>query len=474
MAPLLASLVSEPIRPALWLAALLTYAVHAVVWAAAAAWLSRRKALSPSAQHSLWKTALLGPIVSALLAAVLASWGAARFTHAAFVTLSPREYSVLTLAVPAAAGELPGAAASAVVARETVGSGATWRAAEPCWRFLGACAFGASVLGVLGFCGSAFGLRRRLRSRTRVRDARVLGRLARLRQRLELGALTLSESPSITSPLVLGMAEICLPQGLSRALTDAELDAVLAHELAHLERRDGVWFPMAALLQAALWFQPLNHWVLRRFRQTAELACDDRAVELTADPLALARALVQVAERALPPGESALAPTMATAGGALVVRVKRLTATRGLPPSAGKWGRSWAMLSLAAIGAATASFGVRAAPPSPSPSPQARLARAAASIATGDEAVGVPPDVAAESAAMAALARREHELAEAVQRAANEPEAEKSGTPAAVRELELEQELGHVRAMAAFREQRFSEQSAAWEARRLALARAVR
>ena len=103
-----------------------------------------------------------------------------------------------------------------------------------------------------------------------------------------------------------------MPVGLL-PLCDAELDSVLAHELAHLERRDGVWFPVVGVAVATLWLQPLCGWAAARFRDNAEQACDDRAVELTRDAPALARVLLQLASGAAVRAPGLLAPAMANA-----------------------------------------------------------------------------------------------------------------------------------------------------------------
>ena len=67
---------------------------------------------------------------------------------------------------------------------------------------------------------------------------------------------------------------VYLPSGLDGAARDY----VLAHERAHLARRDHWWKPLGYLLLAVYWFQPLCWFGYRCFCRDLELACDERAV----------------------------------------------------------------------------------------------------------------------------------------------------------------------------------------------------
>lgn len=96
------------------------------------------------------------------------------------------------------------------------------------------------------------------------------------------------------SPIVLG-SEICLP---ARALRDLPLEqfrALVAHEVAHIVRRDGQWFSALAWLESALFVQPLNRIARRELHHLAELACDEWAARELADPRVVADCLVEVA-----------------------------------------------------------------------------------------------------------------------------------------------------------------------------------
>jgi Zn-dependent protease with chaperone function len=114
----------------------------------------------------------------------------------------------------------------------------------------------------------------------------------------------------ITIPFAL-VSEICLPTWLVDRMTVAELRAVIAHEAAHLRRRDALWRPAVSAFARTFFFQPLN-WIARdRLRELSEYVCDSEAVASTRSPISLAVALEMVASRALDKGRDiALAPAM--------------------------------------------------------------------------------------------------------------------------------------------------------------------
>ena len=102
---------------------------------------------------------------------------------------------------------------------------------------------------------------------------------------------------------------------------DAELNSILIHELAHLERRDD-WTNLAQkVLRALLFFHPAVWWVERQLSLEREMACDDVVLSRTANPRAYAECLVTVAERSLMRRGLALAQ-------AAVSKMRQTTAAR--------------------------------------------------------------------------------------------------------------------------------------------------
>lgn len=418
----------------------LTYLAHSVVWTAAVALLACSKALPAATRASLWKAALFGPLFSAWLA-TSASFGASQRSPDGGPSTADR-------------------AGSAPAHRSTVRVLAAHLPAAPTLALLGLLGISA---GLLRFGASAYVVRRSLRGRVPVTDTRLLTRFARLRRRMKLGLVRLTESDTLRSPLVFGAREVCVPSGLFAELAATEIDAVLAHELAHIERKDGLWFPLVTAVQSALWLQPLNHLVAGYFRRNAELACDDRAVELTGCRLGLARALVHVAERASQAQQPAFVPTMVRPQSPLLSRVRRLT--RDYAPLDAKAGfrtpgRWQAWLKLLAVGAALAALSVRVARERTEP-PDSGKPSVEPGAVVGPTSL---PDPAVQSARMAELAAREQALLAELSSLEAGPRAKVAGTLEAVRALELSQELRHVRGTQAWLEERFVAGWAAFEA----------
>ncbi|HET6432101.1 M56 family metallopeptidase [Dyella sp.] len=69
---------------------------------------------------------------------------------------------------------------------------------------------------------------------------------------------------------------ILLPADFTRRFGAEQRALVLAHEQAHLARRDPLWSVLAEVASALLWFHPLAWLALPRFRLDQELACDER------------------------------------------------------------------------------------------------------------------------------------------------------------------------------------------------------
>lgn len=122
-------------------------------------------------------------------------------------------------------------------------------------------------------------------------------------------SVRLFESAWVHAPLTIGWLKpaILLPIGFVNQLSFAEVEAVLAHELAHIARRDWVFNLLQAFVETLFYYHPAVWWVSQVIRRERENACDDTALTATGNPLAFARALVQVQEMAT------LLPTLALA-----------------------------------------------------------------------------------------------------------------------------------------------------------------
>jgi beta-lactamase regulating signal transducer with metallopeptidase domain len=124
--------------------------------------------------------------------------------------------------------------------------------------------------------------------------------------------LRLLESLRLRTPVVVGHLKpvLLLPAGLVTGLAPDEVEALLAHELAHVMRRDYLVNVAQNLVDILYFFHPGVRWVSACVRQEREHCCDDFAVALCGDPRSYARALagLQVG------GPGALEPALAALG----------------------------------------------------------------------------------------------------------------------------------------------------------------
>ncbi|MCW8998859.1 MAG: M56 family metallopeptidase, partial [Kangiellaceae bacterium] len=134
-----------------------------------------------------------------------------------------------------------------------------------------------------------------LGQRNEVTDLSVLEIMALLKP-AKLDELVLTESENLNSPIVLNRKEIVLPANFSRQFKTHQVQAALAHELAHLVRKDNLWLKFYAFLQAILFIQPLNNLLIKQLYQIAEQQSDKLAAQWTGDPRALAEALAITAQ----------------------------------------------------------------------------------------------------------------------------------------------------------------------------------
>ncbi|WP_218082806.1 M56 family metallopeptidase [Anthocerotibacter panamensis] len=95
--------------------------------------------------------------------------------------------------------------------------------------------------------------------------------------------------------LGIGEAEVCLSQGLLDTLDPVELEQVIAHELAHIQRRDNLIALVSTFFLGVTAFLPSSWWAFSHLLRERELAADELAVSVTGKPVALARALLKVA-----------------------------------------------------------------------------------------------------------------------------------------------------------------------------------
>ena len=238
------------------------------------------------------------------------------------VVLAPMmtpEPPAVVVEAPAAPGGTRAAAAAASPAASTMSAGAM-----PIGALVIAWAAGVFIFTVrLG--GGWVVARRAARCAVRPAEARLQRIAADLSRRLDIRrAVAVLESSSAAVPMLVGWLKpaVVLPAAALAGLSPAQIEALLAHELAHVRRHDFLINVLQSLVEAALFYHPAVWWVSRRVRHERELCCDDLAVGLC-DRLVYATALTDLAAMSAP--RVALAAT----DGNLLGRVRRVLATPG-------------------------------------------------------------------------------------------------------------------------------------------------
>jgi hypothetical protein len=144
-----------------------------------------------------------------------------------------------------------------------------------------------------------------------------------------------------------------LPASALAGLAPEQLEAIFAHELAHVRRHDYLVNLLQTAVETLLFYHPAVWWLSNRIRVERENCCDDLAVALCGDPIAYARALADLEE--LRGGQGRLA--MAANGGSLVGRIRRLVGVPARAPRTPAWlggGLALVLMSGLAAGAVSA------------------------------------------------------------------------------------------------------------------------
>ncbi|RSK51468.1 M56 family metallopeptidase [Hymenobacter rigui] len=159
----------------------------------------------------------------------------------------------------------------------------------------------------------------------------ALAAKARLTQPVQL-----LESALVRVPVVVGHLSpvILLPLGTVSGLSAAYLEAILAHELAHVQRRDYLMNLLQSVAETLFFYHPAVWFITACLRTERENCCDDAAIALVGgNPLTVARALAALAElTATPePSEARLAMSALGPDGSVLGRIRRLVQGRTAP-----------------------------------------------------------------------------------------------------------------------------------------------
>jgi bla regulator protein BlaR1 len=164
-------------------------------------------------------------------------------------------------------------------------------------------------LAVAWFCGTVFvvlawymrwrRISAALQKAMPVREGRELESLRRLERATGMPQqIEIRVSPASMEPGIFGIVRPVLvwPDGISARLDDAHLDAILAHELCHIRRRDNLTATVHMIVEAIFWFHPMVWWMGTRLLEERERACDEQVLELGGDRQVYAESILKICE----------------------------------------------------------------------------------------------------------------------------------------------------------------------------------
>ena len=163
-----------------------------------------------------------------------------------------------------------------------------------------------------------------LRNAHPVWDGPEFSILNRLRDRMNIhSAVALLISESSMEPGIVGVwrSTLVWPRKISERLTEDQIEAIIAHELAHVSRRDNMTAALAMLGTALFWFHPLVAWLKARAMDARERACDEAVILLGNEPEVYASGILRTCEFSI---DSPLACVSGITGSDLKERVRRI------------------------------------------------------------------------------------------------------------------------------------------------------
>ncbi|MCP5115592.1 MAG: GWxTD domain-containing protein [bacterium] len=284
------------------------------------------QAVGWSILHSLWQ----GALIALLVAASQLTMSSARLRYG----LACAGLALLLLAPVATFSYLNGGPAQEFVGSTVAGSAmrpgaepvgpaaaASWRSVvEPTLPWLvGLWACGVVVLSARSL-GAWWLLRGQVRGASEVVPEEWREALERMRSRVGVSRpVRLLRSAAQSTPMVIGWLRpvILIPPAAVAGLSPHQLEAILAHELAHIRRHDYFINLLQTAAETLLFYHPAVWWLSSRIRQEREHCADEVAAEICGNPADYARALLTLEE-------TRPAIAMSATGASLKTRIERL------------------------------------------------------------------------------------------------------------------------------------------------------
>ena len=353
------------------------------------------RAVAAALLHSLWQGALVAAITATLwwtlrgsrpnaryalgcvaLALMIGAWTATAWRTAA--QLIPEAPARVGLAAPSPAlgpaGMFDYSPAIRTISRAELEGQVPLARRLEVWSVLLVPLWLAGVFGLSFRLALSWWLVTRMRSAAHTPVAAFIGdRVTELASQLRVSrAVRVVQSTAVSVPAVIGWLRpvILLPASALTGLSLPQLDAIIAHELAHVRRHDFAVNLLQSAAEILLFYHPACWWISRRVRAERELCCDDVAVSVCGDCVLYATALADLEALRVEP-----ALALAATDGPLLQRVRRLLA----PSPAGSRvpGLAAALVpaALLALVMTGATLTASPAPPAPPQNDTAALAR---------------------------------------------------------------------------------------------------
>ncbi|HJW34588.1 MAG TPA: M56 family metallopeptidase [Holophagaceae bacterium] len=287
--------------------------------------MSPAEALGQALLHALWQGAVLAFAAAVALGLLARASAAARHTAGmaflVLMVLAPLATFLLLLGGGPAGGEAPLLGAAVAAPRLLIRSSHAFSNLQAEW-LPWAWAGGLGLM-LARLAGGWWVVRNLLKREYGTLPAHWLDRVEDLAARMGVRRpLEVRVTEALPTPCSARAWRpvIWIPLSVLTNLPPAHLEAVLLHELAHVKRLDWIWNGLQSLIESLLFFHPGVWWLGRRVRIEREHACDDLAVALCGDAIALAEALATLEGLHSQPHMLALAAN----GGSLMNRIKRL------------------------------------------------------------------------------------------------------------------------------------------------------
>ena len=160
-----------------------------------------------------------------------------------------------------------------------------------------------------------------VRHATPLTSGRVVDGLARLHPNVIEMRVVVCDTHMEPGVFGLHRPVLVWPRGIDDRLTDAQIDAILLHEIAHVRRRDNLAAALHMAVQTIFWFHPLTWWIGSRLVDERERACDEDVVHAGSEPHVYAEGILKTCQYFV---ESPLACVSGVTGSDLKTRIEQI------------------------------------------------------------------------------------------------------------------------------------------------------